>query len=223
MSKGKLIVIEGLDGSGKATQAKLLCETLAQRGIAYREIDFPRYGNPFAEPANLYLHGALGSDPGDVNAYASSVLFAVDRFASYKEDWGAFYEQGGVVIANRYTTSNAVHQTSKLPPEQQRPFVDWLFDFEYQKLGLPAPDRVLYLDLPTELSEQMMRRREEATHTHADIHEQDEAYLRSCRESAARVVDWCGWQRIRCDRDGRIRSIQDIHQEVLERVADLLP
>ena len=114
-------------------------------------------------------------------------------------------------------------QTSKLPPEQQRPFVDWLFDFEYQKLGLPAPDRVLYLDLPTELSEQMMRRREAATHTHADIHEQDEAYLRSCRESAARVVDWCSWQRIRCDRDGRIRSIQDIHQEVLERVADLLP
>ena len=101
--------------------------------------------------------------------------------------------------------------------------MDWLFDFEYQKLGLPAPDRVLYLDLPTELSEQMMRRREAATHTHADIHEQDEAYLRSCRESAARVVDWCGWQRIRCDRDGRIRSIQDIHQEVLERVADLLP
>ena len=139
------------------------------------------------------------------------------------QDWGSYYEQGGLLIADRYTTSNAVHQTSKLPPEQQRPFVDWLFDFEYQKLGLPAPDRVLYLDLPTELSEQMMRRREEATHTHADIHEQDEAYLRSCRESAARVVDWCGWQRIRCDRDGRIRSIQDIHQEVLERVADLLP
>ena len=165
----------------------------------------------------------FGQKPGDVNAYAAASFYSVDRYASYKQDWGSYYEQGGLLIADRYTTSNAVHQTSKLPPEQQRPFVDWLFDFEYQKLGLPAPDRVLYLDLPTELSEQMMRRREAATHTHADIHEQDEAYLRSCRESAARVVDWCGWQRIRCDRDGRIRSIQDIHQEVLERVADLLP
>ena len=109
---GKLIVFEGTDGSGKATQAKLLCETLAQRGIAYREIDFPRYGNPFAEPANLYLHGALGNRPGDVNAYAASVLYAVDRFASYKEDWGGVYEEGGIVVANRYTTSNAVHQAS---------------------------------------------------------------------------------------------------------------
>ena len=117
---GKLIVFEGTDGSGKATQAKLLCETLAQRGIAYREIDFPRYGNPFAEPANLYLHGALGNRPGDVNAYAASVLYAVDRFASYKEDWGGFYEEGGIVVANRYTTSNAVHQTGKLPESEWR-------------------------------------------------------------------------------------------------------
>ena len=221
--KGKLIVFEGTDGSGKATQSRLLCERLTREGVAYKNIDFPRYGKPSAAMVQEYLDGKLGRHPGDVNAYAASLMFSMDRYASYKQDWGSYYEQGGLLIADRYTTSNAVHQTSKLPPEQQRPFVDWLFDFEYQKLGLPAPDRVLYLDLPTELSEQMMRRREEATHTHADIHEQDEAYLRSCRESAARVVDWCGWQRIRCDRDGRIRSIQDIHQEVLERVADLLP
>ena len=221
--KGKLIVFEGTDGSGKATQSRLLCERLTCEGVAYKNIDFPRYGKPSAAMVQEYLDGKLGRHPGDVNAYAASLMFSMDRYASYKQDWGSYYEQGGLLIADRYTTSNAVHQTSKLPPEQQRPFVDWLFDFEYQKLGLPAPDRVLYLDLPTELSEQMMRRREEATHTHADIHEQDEAYLRSCRESAARVVDWCGWQRIRCDRDGRIRSIQDIHQEVLERVADLLP
>ena len=137
---GKLIVFEGTDGSGKATQAKLLCETLAQRGLAYREIDFPRYGNPFAEPANLYLHGALGNHPGDVNAYAASVLYAVDRFASYKEDWGRFYEEGGIVVANRYTTSNAVHQASKLPEGERREFLDWLFDLEYHRMGLPEPD-----------------------------------------------------------------------------------
>lgn len=221
--QGKLIVFEGTDGSGKATQSELLCQELTRRGIPYRKLTFPRYQEESSALVRLYLGGAFGQKPGDVNAYAAASFYSVDRYASYKQDWGSYYEQGGLLIADRYTTSNAVHQTSKLPPEQQRPFVDWLFDFEYQKLGLPAPDRVLYLDLPTELSEQMMPRREEATHTHADIHEQDEAYLRSCRESAARVVDWCGWQRIRCDRDGRIRSIQDIHQEVLERVADLLP
>ena len=220
---GKLIVIEGTDGSGKSTQFRLLTQRLENENIAFQKIVFPQYSEPSSALIRMYLGGEFGTNPSDVNAYAASTFYAIDRYASYKKIWGQWYEQGGLVICDRYTTSNAVHQTSKLPPEQQRPFVDWLFDFEYQKLGLPAPDRVLYLDLPTELSEQMMRRREEATHTHADIHEQDEAYLRSCRESAARVVDWCGWQRIRCDRDGRIRSIQDIHQEVLERVADLLP
>ena len=220
---GKLIVIEGTDGSGKSTQFRLLTDRLESEQVKFQKLVFPQYSEPSSALIRMYLGGEFGKSPSDVNAYAASAFYSVDRYASYKQDWGSSYEQGGLLIADRYTTSNAVHQTSKLPPEQQRPFVDWLFDFEYQKLGLPAPDRVLYLDLPTELSEQMMRRREEATHTHADIHEQDEAYLRSCRESAARVVDWCGWQRIRCDRDGRIRSIQDIHQEVLERVADLLP
>ena len=220
---GRLIVFEGTDGSGKATQTALLCRELETRGVSFRKLEFPRYGEESSALLRLYLNGAFGTDPADVNAYAAATFYSVDRFASYKQDWGGWYEQGGLVIADRYTTSNAVHQTSKLPREQQRAFLDWLFDFEYRKMGLPEPDRVIYLDMPTELSEQMMRRREEATHTHADIHEQDEAYLRSCRESAARVVDWCGWQRIRCDRDGRIRSIQDIHQEVLERVADLLP
>ena len=223
VKQGKIIVLDGLDGCGKSTQFEALGKLLTEQGKTVKSISFPMYDKPSAALVKMYLHGDFSDTPGGVNAYAASSFYAVDRYANYKLDWEKNYAAGEIILASRYTTSNAVHQTSKLPPEQQRPFVDWLFDFEYQKLGLPAPDRVLYLDLPTELSEQMMRRREEATHTHADIHEQDEAYLRSCRESAARVVDWCGWQRIRCDRDGRIRSIQDIHQEVLERVADLLP
>lgn len=219
---GKLIVFEGTDGSGKATQAKLLCETLAQRGIAYREIDFPRYGNPFAEPANLYLHGALGNRPGDVNAYAASVLYAVDRFASYKEDWGGFYEEGGIVVANRYTTSNAVHQASKLLPGERKGFLEWLFDLEYGKLGLPEPDLVLYLDMPTEITEKMMRQREAATGTHADIHEQDEAYLKSCREAAREIVKDCGWTVIHCAKGDAPRTVEDIHNEVYKTVKSLL-
>ena len=215
---GKLIVLEGTDGSGKATQARMMGQRLQREGIAFREIDFPRYGNPFAEPANLYLHGALGSEPGDVNAYASSVLFAVDRFASYKEDWGTFYEQGGVVIANRYTTSNAVHQASKLPAGERREYLDWLFDLEYRRLGLPAPDLVGYLDLPTELSEQMLRRRESATGTQADIHEQDEEYLRSCRMNARDIAHDLGWTVIHCDREGAVRTVEDIHEEIWQQV-----
>ena len=156
---GKLIVFEGTDGSGKATQTALLCGELDRRGIPYRRLEFPRYSEDSSALIRLYLGGAFGSDPGDVNAYAAASFYAVDRYASYKQDWGAFYESGGLVIADRYTTSNAVHQTSKLPAGERRAFLDWLFDFEYGKLGLPAPTRVLYLDMPTELTEQMMRRR----------------------------------------------------------------
>lgn len=219
---GKLIVFEGTDGSGKATQARMLCQYLESQGIAYQEIDFPRYGNPFAEPANLYLHGALGKEAGDVNAYASSVLFAVDRLASYKEDWGAFYESGGVIVANRYTTSNAVHQASKLPDGERQEFLDWLFDLEYHRLGLPEPDMVLYLDMPTELSEKMMRHREQETSTKADIHEQDDAYLRRCRENAQQIVDDCGWIVVDCSAGDAPRTPEDIHRQVVDIVKQLL-
>lgn len=220
--QGRLIVFEGTDGSGKATQTALLCRELDRRGISYRKLEFPRYKEESSALIRLYLSGAFGTRPDDVNAYAATTFFSVDRFASYRQDWGEFYENGGLVIADRYTTSNAVHQTPKLPKEQRRTFLDWLFDFEYRLLGLPKPDRVIYLDLPTELSEQMMRRREQATHTTADIHERDEGYLAACRESAELIIDLCGWEKIDCSRNGEVRTPEDIHREVLGRVEDLL-
>ncbi len=219
---GRLIVFEGTDGSGKATQTELLCRELDRRGIPYKKLTFPRYDQESSALIRLYLGGAFGSKPDDVNAYAAATFYAVDRYASYKQDWGAFYEAGGLLIADRYTTSNAVHQTVKLPEKERRAFLDWLFDFEYRMLGLPKPTRVLYLDIPTDLTEQMMRRREHETHTKADIHEQDDAYLRHCRENAAFVVDYCGWTKIVCTEQGRLRPIEDIHAEVMEKVADLL-
>lgn len=219
--RGKLIVLEGTDGSGKATQARLLAQHLAREGRAFREIDFPRYGNPFAEPAKLYLDGALGAHAGDVNAYAASVLFAVDRFASYKEDWGGAYEAGELILANRYTTSNAVHQASKLPAGEREAYLRWLFDLEYHRMGLPAPDLVIYLDLPTELSEAMLRKRQQATGTHADIHEQDEDYLRACRDNARSIARQLGWTVVRCDRDGTVRPPEDIHREIWNLVGIL--
>ena len=220
--RGKLIVLEGTDGSGKATQTRRMVRRLREEGAVCREIDFPRYGNPFAEPAKLYLEGRLGNAPGDVNAYGASVLFAVDRYASYKEDWGADYEAGALIVANRYTTSNAVHQASKLPGGEREEFLAWLFDLEYRRLGLPEPDLVLYLDLPTDLSEAMMRRRERETGTQADIHERDDAYLRACRENARQIAGSLGWTRIGCSRDRAVRSIEDIHEELWRRVRPLL-
>jgi len=220
--RGKLIVFEGTDGSGKSTQARMMAQRLQQEGVRFHEIDFPRYGNPFAEPARLYLQGALGSKPGDVGAYPASVLYAVDRYASYKEDWGRIYEEGTLILANRYTTSNAVHQASKLPDGEREAYLEWLFDLEYGKLGLPAPDLVIYLDLPNELSEQMMRKREAATGTSADIHERDAAYLRRCRDNARKIAGSCGWQLIDCSADGRVRTVEDIHDQAWNLVSLLL-
>ena len=220
--KGKLIVFEGTDGSGKATQAKLLCQRLEQEGIGYREIDFPRYGKPSAAMVEEYLQGNLGKNAGDVNAYAASVFYAVDRYASYKQDWGGFYEEGGLVVADRYTTSNAVHQASKLPEGQREAYLDWLFDLEYGRMGLPEPDLVVYLDMPTEITERMMRRRESDTGTHADIHEQDTAYLRRCRASAGEVARLCSWTVIHCAAGDAPRTVEDIHGEVWQRVRELL-
>lgn len=219
---GRLIVFEGTDGSGKATQSRLLCEHLQRESIPYKNITFPRYGKPSAAMVQAYLDGNLGRRPGDVNAYAASLMFSMDRYASYKQDWGGYYEAGGLLIADRYTTSNAVHQASKLPDGEREKFLDWLFGFEYGLLGLPEPSLVFYLDVPTEVTERLMRERERATHTAADIHEADDAYLRECRENARGVAARCGWQRVDCTRDGQMRGIEDIHEEVYARVKALL-
>ncbi len=219
---GKLIVFEGTDGSGKATQSQLLYERLRREGTECRKLQFPRYGEPSCAPVELYLHGALGEKPGDVNAYAASTFYAVDRYCSYKQDWGGYYERGGLLIADRYTTSNAVHHASKLPEGERETFLDWLFGFEYGLLGLPEPTAVFYLDVPTELTERMMRSREAATHTGADIHERDEDYLRACRAAGRRLAADRGWLRVDCSRGGEMRTVEDIHEEIYSSVKALL-
>lgn len=215
---GRLIVFEGTDGSGKATQSRLLCEHLQRENIPYKNITFPQYGKPSAAMVQEYLDGNLGRRPSDVNAYAASLMFSMDRYASYKQDWGAFYEAGGLVIADRYTTSNAVHQASKLSAEERDTFFRWLYEFEFGKLGLPKPDLVLYLDMPTGASVSLLRHREAATHTQADIHERDNAYLAACRETASHAADVLGWQRIPCTENGQVRTVETIHQDVWNAV-----
>ena len=215
MAAKKLIVIEGLDGSGKATQAKRLTEALVEKGIPVREVSFPDYGSDSSALVRMYLSGQFGTDPQDVNAYAASSFFAVDRFASYKKDWHRDYARG-VVIADRYTTSNPVHQCSKLPKEQWEDFLNWLFDFEYKKLGIPAPDRVIYLNVDPAVSQALMTARYRGDENKKDIHERDIAYLRHSREAAAYCAEKLGWETVDCCRDGQMRSIEDIHKDVMK-------
>ena len=219
---GKLIVIEGTDGSGKSTQFRLLTERVAAEGHTFQKLVFPQYAEDSSALIRMYLRGEFGSKPSDVSAYAATAFFAVDRYASYKKVWGQWYEDGGLILSDRYTTSNAVHQASKEPVEKQSEYLKWLYEFEYEKLGLPCPDLVIYLDVPTDFTEKMMRGREAATNTTADIHEQDMEYLATCRRTGRAAADFYHWTVIDGVKDGVMRSIEDIHEEIYRHVAAYL-
>lgn len=216
--KGQLIVIEGLDGSGKATQANRLLEALAAQGKPVRKVSFPNYASDASAPIRMYLAGEFGKDPSAVNAYAASTFFAVDRYASFKKDWAEFYENGGIIIADRYTTSNAVHQCSKLPKEQWDGYLSWLFDFEYRLMGIPAPDRVIYLQVDPTVSQKLMTGRYQGDESKKDIHESNLSYLDRSREAAEYCAQALGWQTVHCVREGELRPIEDISREVLSIV-----
>ena len=219
---GKLIVIEGTDGSGKSTQFKKLTERLANEGKQFKTLVFPQYSEPSSALIRMYLGGEFGHNPADVNAYAASAFYAVDRYASFKKDWGNWYSEGGLIVSDRYTTSNAVHQTSKEAPENRAAFLKWLYEFEYDKLGMPRPDLTIYLDVPTAFTEKLMRHREAETNTHADIHEQDMSYLATCREMGRTAAEFYGWNVIQCVKDDEMRSIEDIHEEIYRLVVKCL-
>ena len=218
MSKGKLIVIEGLDGSGKATQSALLCEALAAGGKSVNKLSFPCYDDDSSALVRMYLAGRFGENPDDVNCFAGSVFFSVDRYASYKANWENGYISGGTYIADRYTTSNAVFQTSKLPKEQWDSYLDWLFDFEYHKMGIPEPDLVIYLDVEPEVSEKLVESRYHGDEAKKDIHERDDEYQHRCREAALYCANKLGWHRISCQDGSAMRSKEDIANDVLKAV-----
>ena len=222
MAKGKLIVLEGIDGSGKSAQYRRLCARMEKDGIEYNHIVFPRYDKESSALIRMYLGGEFGSRPSDVNAYAASTFYAVDRYAAYRTDWGKIYEQGGLILSDRYTTSNAVHQGSKLPDEELPAFFAWLSDLEYNKMGLPKPDLVLYLDVDVETSLARMRRRQEKTHTSADIHEKDLAYLERCLHTADKAADFYGWTRIPYRKNGVERELDEKNEEIYRIILDKL-
>lgn len=216
---GRLIVLEGPDGSGKATQAGLLYKALRQGGEPVRKVAFPDYESDSSALVRMYLRGAFGQNVNDVNAYAASSFFSVDRYASYRTDWGAFYEGGGTVIADRYTTANAVHQCAKLPRAQWDAYLDWLFDFEYRKIAIPEPELVLYLDVEADVSQRLMERRYHGDETKRDLHERDAGYLRRSREAGQYCMRRFGWQRVACTENGQMRPAEEIHQTILSLIA----
>ncbi len=218
---GFLIAVEGGDGAGKATQTRLLAHALREHGLPVKQLSFPRYDNPSSALVRAYLGGEFGSDPNAVNAYAASAFYAVDRIASYLDDWKRDYESGGVIVTDRYTVSNAIHQAAKLDSDAKAKYLNWLYDFEYGKLGLPKPDIVFYLDVPAEVSECLRREREQVTGTTADIHENLEFQKKSLA-NAREVARMSDWKIVRCTEDGRMRSIDDIHAELLGSVLDCL-
>ena len=216
---GSLVVFEGIDGSGKSTQFEMMCERLSNEGRQFKRLVFPRYDKQSSALIKMYLSGEFGNDPDSVNAYAASSFYAVDRYASFIQDWREYYENGGLVLTDRYTTSNALHQGAKIVPGQRTHFFNWLYEYEFNLIGLPAPDLVIYIDIDAEFAAKRLQHRQTETGTFADIHENDEAYLRNCTESGRQASIQFGWHMIRSLSDDGIElNKDDIHTEIYNRI-----
>lgn len=221
---GKLIVIEGTDSSGKETQTKKLYERLLSEGKNVRKISFPNYDSPACEPVKMYLAGKFGDNASKINPYPISTMYAIDRYASYKMDWGNFLQNGGIIITDRYTTSNMVHQASKIEDkEEKEKYLQWLEDLEYNKMELPKPDMVIFLNMPTDMAAKLMAERKNKItgESQKDIHEKNKEYLKKSYENACEIAKKYNWQEIKCV-DKELKSIEDIGEEIYNLVSSLL-
>ena len=219
---GKLIVIDGLDGSGKATTADLVVNELNKNNIKAIKISFPDYNSDSSALVKMYLNGEFGKNPNDVNAYTASTFYAVDRFASYKKNWKEKYENGYVIICDRYTTSNIIHQMSKLCDSEKQDYIDWLYDLEYNKLKLPRPDKVMYLDMSPVASQKLMLGRYKGDENKKDIHENNLDYLKKCRENALLAAKMLGWNIINMSKDDIPCTIEENFKKVYKEVLKIL-
>lgn len=220
--KSKIIVIEGLDGSGKATQTKILADKLIEKGLKVRKLEFPDYSNPSSSLVKMYLNGDFGDKPEDVNAFAASAFYAVDRAASYLQFWKKDYADGSIILSDRYATSNIIYQMSKVSDDQRDAFIEWQTDFEYEKLGIPKPDLVIYLDVEPDVSQKLMEKRYGGDKSKMDLHERNVQFLLDCRRSAVYAAEKCGWKVINCCENGDIKSIEQIAKEIEEATSDIL-
>ena len=222
---GKLIVIEGTDSSGKETQTKLLFERLEKEGKKIKKISFPNYDSPACEPVKMYLAGEFGDNAVEVNPYPISTMYAIDRYASFKKDWGKFYEDNGIIITDRYTTSNMVHQASKIEDEKKKDeYLKWLIELEYEKMELPKPDMVIFLNMPTDMAIKLMANRKNKItgEEKKDIHEKSSEYLKKSHDNACSIATKYNWTEIKCVEDGRLKSIEEIGEEIYKAVTSVL-
>ncbi|MBQ8796426.1 MAG: deoxynucleoside kinase [Clostridia bacterium] len=219
-NKGKIIVIEGLDGSGKNTQARLLCDRLSE-DFKIKRLSFPDYDSQSSALVKMYLGGEFSDDPMAVNAYAASSFYAVDRIASYLKNWKEDFEGGVNFVFDRYTTSNAVYMLSKLEGEEKEVFLSWLVDFEFNKMGLPKPDKVIYLDMPTEISQKLMSKRYEGDESKKDLHEKNVDFLKICRGNALFAAEKLGWTVIQCSDGENPYTIEEISEKVYKEAMEV--
>ena len=219
---GKLIVIEGLDGSGKSTQINLLKSALEDKGLKYKQIKLPDYDDPSSTLVKMYLAGEFGDKPSDVNAFAASSFYAVDRFANFKRHWKKEFEEGIVILADRYTTSNCVHQCSKLPENEWDSYIEWLYNYEFNQLGIPKPDLVVFLDMDPAISQKLMSSRYSGDENKKDIHEKDVDYLNLCRKAAFYSADKLDWKVIKCYEGDEPLKIDEISSKILSFVDEVL-
>lgn len=215
---GKIIVIEGLDGSGKATQTDLLYKKLLSEGKNVKKLTFPCYDSDSSALVKMYLGGELGDDPNSVNPYTASAFYAVDRVASFLKDWKNDYDNGTIFLCDRYSTSNPIYQLNKLNENEYDEYLEWLNDFEHIKLEIPAPDFVLYLNMPIEVSQKLMAKRYNGDENKKDIHEKNISFLEKCHSSAKYCAKKLGWEVVDCAFNGEPRSIEEISNEVYSKV-----
>ncbi len=221
--KGKLIIIEAGDGCGKATQTKALFEHLQKDGQRVHKIEYPDYASESSALVKMYLNGDFGKKAEDVNAYAASTFYAVDRYASFRMKWKEWYDAGDIIIADRYTTSNMVHQAVKFSDLQEREnFLTWLWDLEFVKMGLPVPSMVIFLEMAPEFSESLITSRSDKMHQVKDIHEQDQAYLQRCHAAYCQLAEKYGWFTISCVNNKQLKSIEEIHNEIYAFLSTVL-
>jgi len=214
---GKLFVIDGTDGSGKQTQFDLLKKHLSEDGIDYRTVSFPNYDSPSSALVKMYLSGEFGENAKDVSPYIASTFYAADRYATFKKDFKEYYDNGGIILADRYTTANMVHQAGKIDDEIEREkYLNWLFDLEFNIYGLPVPTEVFFLNMPPKKVEELIKNRENKfTHNDKkDIHERDSKHLEESYNAACSLVDKYDWNEIKCVKNNEIRTREDIHNEI---------
>lgn len=213
---GKIVVIEGLDGSGKSTQFEIIDKLLSDKNIPHKSISFPDYDNPSSALVKMYLSGEFSKNAADVNAYAASSFYAVDRYASYKLFWEKAYNSGDLILASRYVTSNAIYQMVKCDKCEWDNYLDWLFEYECDKLGLPRPDSVIFLDMPVCVSQKLLSGRYDGDEDKKDIHEINVEFLNKCRDAALFAAEKFGWNIIKCSDEEKPLSREIITNEIMK-------